>query len=114
MARMDEECGSLVGSLEVAEFYHSIFSLMDFALMLCWELSSFGYLMKVECQLRAVLFFPSQGIFPLGFLLSWEGFLRRRSQLVYYTPSGLLAALFGVACALKWFFPIGVLVIVFR
>ena len=77
------------------------------------DMSSFGYLVEVECRSIAVLFCPFQGNFPLVFF-SWEGFLRRQSQLAYYTPGDLLAALFGVACTLKWFLPIGVLVIVFR
>ncbi|GJY49962.1 hypothetical protein Tco_0439918 [Tanacetum coccineum] len=45
----------------------------------------FGSVRRVECQASVVLFFPSPGFFPWGF--SWEGFLRRQSQMASYTPS---------------------------
>ncbi|GJY71044.1 hypothetical protein Tco_0474747 [Tanacetum coccineum] len=72
---------------------------------------AFGCSGEEDCQLRVVLFFPSPRFFPLGF--SWEGFLKRQSQLVYYTPSVLLMARCGDSCSLKWFLPIGDLVSVF-
>nr|GEU66645.1 hypothetical protein [Tanacetum cinerariifolium] len=54
----------------------------------------FGYVLSVECQARVVLFFPSPRFFPLGY--SWEGFLRRQSQMAYYAPSMLRWAGGGV------------------
>ena len=65
-----------------------------------------------ECQLRAVLFFPSPGFFPQGFFHG-KVFLRRQSFLVhlYHGEKGMVH--FGDMCTLKWFFPIGFLVKVY-
>ncbi|GJU48573.1 lysine histidine transporter-like 8 protein [Tanacetum coccineum] len=71
----------------------------------------FGYILRVECQTIVVLFFPSPRFFPLGF--SWEGFLNRQSQMASYSPSLQIWDTYGDSCALKWFFPTGVIVSVF-
>ncbi|GJX40819.1 zinc knuckle CX2CX4HX4C containing protein [Tanacetum coccineum] len=68
----------------------------------------FGYVLRVECQARAVLFFPSPRFFPLGF--SWEGFLRRQSQMMSYYPSMQFWVGCGDSCSLNWFLPIRVIV----
>ncbi|GJU99084.1 hypothetical protein Tco_1328355 [Tanacetum coccineum] len=68
----------------------------------------FGYVLRVECQARAVLFFPSPRFFPLSFY--WEGFLRRQSQMMSYYPSMQFWVGCGDSCSLKWFLPIGVIV----
>ncbi|GJX51624.1 reverse transcriptase domain, reverse transcriptase zinc-binding domain protein [Tanacetum coccineum] len=103
-------------SLEVTYLAHSFISLMDLALLDCYSFS--GSLarasldaLKSECRLRSVLFFPSPRFFPLGF--SWEGVLRRRSWLAFYTPMLLKKEDFESLCTFKWFFPIGVIVSVF-
>nr|GFB34965.1 hypothetical protein [Tanacetum cinerariifolium] len=44
-----------------------------------------------EFQLRVVLIFLSPRFFPSGF--SWEGFLRRQSQLDRYPPYKVVQAL---------------------
>ncbi|GJR35283.1 hypothetical protein Tco_1210967 [Tanacetum coccineum] len=75
------------------------------------SLSMVVYGLRLECQIRAVLFFLSLGFFPLGF--SWEGFLRRQYQLAYYSPNEQLSDSFGDFCSIRWFFPIGVIVDVF-
>ncbi|GJZ24147.1 hypothetical protein Tco_0561606 [Tanacetum coccineum] len=90
----------------------------SYACWMKWWLSSdpmargsvydFGYVLRVECQARAVLFFPSPRFFPLGF--SWEGFLRRQSQMMSYYPSMQFWVGCGDSCSLKWFLPIGVIV----
>ncbi|GJS54612.1 ribonuclease H-like domain-containing protein [Tanacetum coccineum] len=67
---------------------------------------------RVECQAIDVLFFPSPRFFPLGF--SWEGFLRRQTQMTSYSPSLQIWDTCGDSCALKWFFPTGVIVSVFE
>ncbi|GJU49089.1 hypothetical protein Tco_1218644 [Tanacetum coccineum] len=69
----------------------------------------FGAGLKVECPSVAVLFFPSPRFFPLGF--SWEGFLRRQDRLAVYTPMMLLRDDFEALYTLKWFFPIGVIIL---
>ncbi|GJY24846.1 hypothetical protein Tco_0398504, partial [Tanacetum coccineum] len=76
----------------------------------CFSLASVVYGSHLECQLRDVLFFPSPGFFPLGF--TWEGFLRRQDQLASFSPDACLLDRFGNLCSIRWFFPIGVLVIV--
>ncbi|GJT03162.1 putative RNA-directed DNA polymerase, eukaryota, reverse transcriptase zinc-binding domain protein [Tanacetum coccineum] len=68
----------------------------------------FGYVLRVECQSRAVLFFPSSRFFSLGF--SWEGFLRRQSQMMSYYPSMQFWVGCGDSCSLNWFLPIRVIV----
>ncbi|GKA95009.1 putative reverse transcriptase domain, reverse transcriptase zinc-binding domain protein [Tanacetum coccineum] len=66
---------------------------------------AFGCSGEEDCQLRVVLFFLHHGF--SHWVLSWEGCLKRQSQLVYYTPSVLMMARCGDSCALKWLFPIG-------
>ncbi|GJT90183.1 reverse transcriptase domain, reverse transcriptase zinc-binding domain protein [Tanacetum coccineum] len=66
----------------------------------------------LECQLRVVLFFPSPGVFPQGF--PWEGCLRRQDQLASLTPDARLLDSLGNLCSIRWFFPIGAIVTVFR
>ncbi|GKC77780.1 hypothetical protein Tco_1128554, partial [Tanacetum coccineum] len=75
------------------------------------SVNDFGYILRVECQSIVVLFFPSPRFFPLGF--SWEGFLKRQSQMASYYPSLQIWDTYGDSCALKCFFPTGVIVSVF-
>ena len=63
-----------------------------------------------EIQVRAVLFFPYFKVFPLGFFL--ERFLRRQSHLIHQSPSKWFMDTCGNSCYIRWWFPIGVLVIV--
>ncbi|GKB47667.1 hypothetical protein Tco_0898420, partial [Tanacetum coccineum] len=65
----------------------------------------------LEYQLGDVLFFPSPRFFPLGF--SWEGFLRRQDHLGSMALGAKGLHCVGGLCSIWWFFPIGVLVIVF-
>ncbi|GJS61792.1 reverse transcriptase domain, reverse transcriptase zinc-binding domain protein [Tanacetum coccineum] len=105
-------------SLQVPNPIYSLMASDSYACWMKWWLSSdpmargsvydFGYVLRVECQARAVLFFPSPRFFPLGF--SWEGFLRRQSQMMSYYPSMQFWVGCGDSCSLKWFLPIGVIV----
>ncbi|GKB85608.1 proline-rich receptor-like protein kinase PERK1, partial [Tanacetum coccineum] len=100
-----EECPVVPSSLEVARFsYQYSFLMLSDIYPFSWKgrlwadfmdlvNEGFGYVYNEECQLSVVLFYPSSGFFLLGF--SWEGVSRRQSQLVYFTPSGLLAARWG-------------------
>ncbi|GKD03198.1 hypothetical protein Tco_1178172 [Tanacetum coccineum] len=86
-AREDEERDDVYASLEVARSSFDCHILMEFFFS-CWledrsSLALVVYGSHLVCQLRVVLFFPSPGFFPLGF--SWEDFLRRQDQLVFFS-----------------------------
>ncbi|GJW44381.1 reverse transcriptase domain, reverse transcriptase zinc-binding domain protein [Tanacetum coccineum] len=112
--REDEERDGIYASMEVARFSLECYILMDFFYS-CWLedrslLVLVVYGLHLECQLRFVLFFPSSGFFPLSF--SWEAFLRRQDQLASSSLDARLLDSYGNLCSIRWFIPIGVLVIV--
>ncbi|GKE37941.1 hypothetical protein Tco_1461346 [Tanacetum coccineum] len=112
----DEEHDGVCTSLEALRFDYPYCSLMGFFLSYCLEdcisLDLVVYGLILECHLRAVLFFPSPGFFPWGFFS--EGFLKRQNHLASNSPDAQLLDSFEALCVVRWYFPIGVLVTVFR
>ena len=66
---------------------------------------------SLEFRVSAVLFFPTPRF--SHWVFTWKGFLRRQAHLVHQSPSKRWADVYGLSCALMWYFPVGVLVIVF-
>ncbi|GKE80214.1 hypothetical protein Tco_1550214, partial [Tanacetum coccineum] len=102
--------------LEVTYFANLFFFMTELAYMDRWLKDGsvdvlVAYGLRLECQLRVVLFFPYLGFFSPSF--SWKGFLRRQSQLAYNTPNVQHLVSLGDMFFVKWYFPVGVLVTVF-
>ena len=69
-----------------------------------------GCRISLEIRVSAVLFFPTPRF--SHWVFTWKGFLRRQAYLVHQSPSKRWADVCALSCVFKWFFPIGVLVIV--